>query len=48
MEYVSGGELFQLIKKYKRLTEDMVVFYLAEVINHLLIFFIKINYNLIY
>jgi serine/threonine protein kinase len=31
MEYVSGGELFQLIKKYKRLTEDMVVFYLAEV-----------------
>jgi hypothetical protein len=32
MEYVSGGELFQLIKKYKRLTEDMVVFYLAEVI----------------
>ena len=31
MEYVSGGELYQLIKRNGKLTEDMAVFYLAEV-----------------
>ena len=31
MEYVPGGELYQLIKKYGKLKEDVVAFYLAEV-----------------
>ena len=33
MEYISGGELYQLIKKHKKLSEDVVAFYLAEVIH---------------
>jgi len=31
MEYVPGGELYQLIKRSGKLSEDKAVFYLAEV-----------------
>lgn len=32
MEYVKGGELFYYIKKYQRFTEDVVRFFVAEII----------------
>ena len=31
MEYCPGGELFGLIKKYKRLSEDISRFYIIEI-----------------
>jgi serine/threonine protein kinase len=32
MEYLSGGQLFSLLKKYRRFPEDVATFYLAEVV----------------
>ena len=32
MEYCAGGELFGLIKKYRRLTEDVAKFYIIEIL----------------
>lgn len=31
MEYCAGGELFGLIKKYRRLSEDVSKFYIIEI-----------------
>jgi serine/threonine protein kinase len=31
MEYCPGGELFGLIKKYKRISEDIARFYIIEI-----------------
>lgn len=31
MEYCPGGELFSLIKKYKRINEDIARFYIIEI-----------------
>ena len=36
MEYVAGGELYQLIKKQKRLSDNQAAFYLAEVLKKIL------------
>ena len=31
MEFCAGGELFGLIKKYRRLSEDVAKFYIIEI-----------------
>lgn len=31
MEFISGGDLFQLLKDFSRLSEEQTTFYLAEV-----------------
>ncbi len=32
LEYCPGGELFSLIKKYRKLSEDMARFYMIEIL----------------